>query len=109
MRIILSGGGKCQRGVGIIFDKEVARRVTEMHQVSGRLITVKVSATPVDMAILQVYMPTTAYEDEDIEQIYEQIENIITKQKGNKNVIVMGDFNANMGEGMMRRWLVSTA
>ena len=99
MRIILSGGDKCQRGVGIILDEEVARRVTEVHQVSDRLIMVKVSATPVDMAIIQVYMPTTAYEDEDIEQIYEQIENIISKQKGNTNVIVMGDFNASVGEG----------
>ena len=48
---------------------------------------VKVSAMPLDMAIIQVYMPTTAYEDEDIEQIYEQAENIISKQKGNTNVI----------------------
>ena len=44
-------------------------------------------------------MPTTAYENEDIEQIYEQIENIISKQKGNTNVIAMGDFNASVGEG----------
>ena len=69
MRIILSGGDNCQRGVGIILDEEVARRVTEVHQVSDRLIMVKVSATPVDLAIIQVYMPTTAFEDEDIEQI----------------------------------------
>src|SRR5688572_32937545 len=36
MRIILSGGDKCQRGVAIILDEEVARRVTEVHQVSDR-------------------------------------------------------------------------
>ena len=82
---------KLRYNVGIIFDEEVARRVTEVHQVSDRLIMVKVSATPVDMAIIQVYMPTTANEDENIEQIYKQIENIISKQKGNTNAIVTGD------------------
>src|SRR5688572_19806305 len=51
------------------------------------------------MVIIQVYMPTTAYEYEDIEQMYEQIENTISKQKGNTNVIIIGDFNASVGKG----------
>ena len=40
---------------------------------------VKVSATDVDMVIIQVYMLTTAYKDEDIQQMYENIENILRK------------------------------
>ena len=44
-------------------------------------------------------MPTTKYENEEVEQIYDQIEDIIRKQKGNTNVIVMGHFNARVGEG----------
>ena len=31
MRIILSGGDECERGVGIICNEEVARRVAEVH------------------------------------------------------------------------------
>src|SRR5437867_6402342 len=42
---------------------------------------------------------TTAHEDDEVEEIYEQIERIISKQKRNTNVIVMGDFNAIVGEG----------
>src|SRR5881296_3921621 len=60
---------------------------------------VKVNATPIDMVLIQVYMPTTTHEDDEVEEIYEQIERIINKQKGNTNVIVMGDFNASVGEG----------
>jgi hypothetical protein len=45
-------------------------------------------------------MPTTDHEDEEIEEMYEQIERLINKQKGNINVIVMGDFNASVGEGI---------
>ena len=44
-------------------------------------------------------MITTKYEDEEVEQICDQIDDIIRKQKGNTNVIVMGDFNARVGEG----------
>ena len=35
---------------------------------------VKVSAEPVDIVLIQVYMPTAKYEDEDVEQIYDQID-----------------------------------
>ena len=36
-------------------------------------------------------MPTTDHEDDEIEEMYEQIDFIIDKQKGNLNLIVMGD------------------
>ena len=73
--------------------------IIQVEQCSNRLMMIKVSATPVDMVLIQVYMPTTKHADEEIEEMYEQIERIINKQKGNENVIVMGDFNASMGEG----------
>ena len=99
MMIIKSGGEQRQRGVAIIFDKEAAKRITAVEKCSDRILMVKVSATPVDMMIIQVYMPTTDHEDDEIEDMYEQIESIIDKQKGNLNLVVMGDFNASVGEG----------
>ena len=45
-------------------------------------------------------MPTTDHKDDEIEEMYEKIENIMSKQMGNTNVIVMGYFNAVVGEGM---------
>src|SRR3989442_322314 len=59
---------------------------------------VKVNATPVDMVLIQAYMPTTTHEDDEVEEMYEQIERIINKRKGNTNVIVMRDFNTSVGE-----------
>ena len=99
MRIISSGGEKCERGVAFVLDQEVARRLIEIEQCSDRLIMIKVSATPVDMVIIQVYMPTSDHTDEEIEDMYEQIEKLINGVKGNTNLIVMGDFNASVGEG----------
>ena len=99
MRVIYSGGDQCKQGVALILDEEVGRRVIEVNQVSDRLIMIKINAKPVDVVLIQVYMPTTEYEDEEIEEMYEQIENIINKQKEDDNIIVRGDFNAVVGEG----------
>src|SRR6476619_5928862 len=62
-------------------------------------MVVKVKADPVDMVIVQAYLKTTDYEDEEVEKLCDQLEEIFGKQKGTDNVIVMGDFNAAIGEG----------
>ena len=41
--------------------------------------------------IVQVYMPTTDSDDEEIEQMYEKIEELIKSEKSNEHLIVMGD------------------
>src|SRR6476619_4547383 len=62
-------------------------------------MVMKVKADPVDMVIVHAYLPTTDYEDEEVKKLYDQLEEILGKQKGTYNVIVMGDFNAVVGEG----------
>ena len=59
---------------------------------------VKIKADPVDMVIVQAYLPTTDYEDDNVETLYDQLEEILGKQKGTDNVIAMADFNAVVGE-----------
>ena len=56
MTIIKSGGEQSQRGVAIIFDKEAAKRISAVEKCNDRILMVKVSATPVDMMIIQVYI-----------------------------------------------------
>src|SRR6478609_10744057 len=62
-------------------------------------MVVKVKTDPVDMVIVQAYLPTTDYDDEEVEKLYDQLEEILGKQKETDNVIVMGDFNAVVGKG----------
>src|SRR6476469_9680538 len=98
-RVMYAGGPTCQRGVADITEAKVAERVTEIDRFGDRIMEVKVNANPVDMVIVQAYLPTTDYEDEEVEKLYDQLEEILGKQKGTDNVIVMGDFNAAVGEG----------
>ena len=54
--------------------------------VSDRIISVKlhVHADPVDLMIMiiQVYMPTSAHDDEEVDDIYDRIEELVAKEKG---------------------------
>jgi len=98
-RVVYSGGKDRLRGVAIVLDSKTAKRVIEVDQISDRVIVVKLQAEPVDIVLVQVYMPTTDHEDEEIEMIYEQLDKILSKQKGTDYVVVMGDMNAVVGEG----------
>jgi len=60
---------------------------------------VKVLAEPFNMVIVQIYLPTSGHDDEELDKMYEQLEELIERQKGSDNVIIMGDWNAVVGEG----------
>ena len=60
----------------------MARRVVIIEQEhEDRLIIIEKEAKPRNLMIVQVYMPTTDSGDEEIEQMYEKIENLIISEK----------------------------
>ena len=66
-------------------------RVTKIVLQNDRLLLVKTQAEPVDLIISQVYTPTSTHEDNEVEEMYEQLDYLIKAEKGNTNLIVMGD------------------
>ena len=44
-------------------------------------------------------MPTSSYSDEEVEEVYEQVEEVIQRTKRGACQIVMGDWNSQVGEG----------
>ena len=53
---------------------------------------VKISAKPVDIVLVQLYMSTTIHDEDEIEKLYEE-------GRGQVNAIVKGDFKSIVGEG----------
>jgi endonuclease/exonuclease/phosphatase family metal-dependent hydrolase len=98
-RIIYSGGKKHERGVAIILDKHHVSKVKKVERRTDRIIMVKLDANPVDIVIIQLYMPTSQHEDSEIEEMYEEIEDLINNENGEDYIVVMGDWNAILGEG----------
>lgn len=99
-RFINVGGGAGRNGVAIVLDPETAKRVTNVVVDHGdRLVKVKVEAEPKNLIIVQVYMPTSDHDDEEIENMYEKIQDLISTDNADEQLIVMGDWNAEIGEG----------
>ena len=51
-----------------------------------------------NITIIQIYAPTTAYTDKEIEKCYESIENTIKETPKKDFLIIQGDFNAKVGK-----------
>ncbi|KAJ4450724.1 hypothetical protein ANN_02154 [Periplaneta americana] len=52
-----------------------------------------------DLALVQVYMPHSGLADEEVEESNDMIEDIVEKEMKGACVILMGDWNAVVGEG----------
>ncbi|XKL69414.1 hypothetical protein PGB90_007183 [Kerria lacca] len=99
-RMICTGGKNGQAGVGIIMNRKVGTGVQSYIQHSERIILVRIEAKPVPIVLVQVYMPTGSYSDEEIKEIYEELDEVLIGVKGKENLIIMGDWNARVGEGI---------
>ena len=78
-RVCYAGGKESQPGVTIILDKEMAKRVLKVDMVSDRIISVEIQAGPVDLMIIQVYMLTSAHEEDEVDEIYDRIDELVAK------------------------------
>ena len=99
IRIIHTAGTEGQSGVAIMLEKEVAKAVTRVERHGSRIIEVTIKAEPMDMVIIQVYMPTASHPEEEIDEMYEKLEEILERIKGTEYTVIMGDWNAVVGEG----------
>ena len=86
-------------GVGVVLDERLGKLVDSYLQFNERILLVRIKTKPTNTVLVQVYMPTSACEDEEIEVMYDNIEEVIKYVKGDENLIVMGDWNAIVGEG----------
>ena len=51
----------------LLVEEKIARSIVEIERYGSRMIKVKIKAEPVDIVIIQVYMPTTNHEEEEVE------------------------------------------
>ena len=94
VEVYYSGGDNHELGVGILLNKTVANSVVAFCPVSVRKALVKLKAKPFDLNIIQVYAPTSASTEEELEEFYEELDKCKKECKDHELDIVMGDFNA---------------
>jgi len=97
--VYYSGGERAEKSVAIVVHKCVVRSVVKKIVYNDRIIAIKLQAEPINILMMQVYMPTSEYEDDEVEKLYGIIEVILEEHgKGNKNIIIMGDWNSVVGD-----------
>ncbi|XP_071497554.1 uncharacterized protein [Diadema antillarum] len=92
------------KGVGFLVNKNIKDSVMECCPISSRLITIRLKAAPFNISIVQVYAPTTDYEDEVIEEFYTELQNTVEKTNKKDILIIQGDWNAKVGIDEQRDW-----
>ena len=92
------GGEWAARGVAIVVHKSTVRSVVKKIVCNVRIIALKLKAEPVGILIMQVYVPTSMYEDE-VEKLYDTTEEILEEDgKSETNNIILGDWNSVVGD-----------
>ena len=96
--LIYSGHKKDHKhGVGLLLSKVVSKSVLWYCALSDRILLVRIHGKPFNLSIIQVYAPTSASSEEEIEDFYSDLEDAY-KKCGNQHILtVMGDLNAKVG------------
>jgi exonuclease III len=79
--VYYSGGDRAENGEAIVVHKTIVKSVVKKSVYSDRLIAVKLNAEPVSILIVQVYMPTSDYEDNKVDELYDIIEEFLKRME----------------------------
>ena len=85
-----------RNGVAIIANKRVQNAVPECNLKNDRMISVHFQSNPFNITVIQVYAPTSNAKEAEVEQLYEDLQDL--KLTPPKNVLfIIGDWNAKVG------------
>ena len=62
-----------------------------------RVLLVKLKGSPLDINIIQVFAPTSASTEEELDKFYKELETAKKQCKVQDPIIIMGDPNAKVG------------
>ena len=93
------GNNGKQRGVGFLVNKKLQGNIEEFHASSDRVasVTIRISKR-YKIRVVQVYAPTSLSSEEELDEFYDDLYTEIKYKKAHFNII-MGDFNAKIGNG----------
>ena len=67
-------------------------------------MTVRLRASPFNITIIQVYAPTSSYDDSDVDEFYREFQSLVDQTPKQEILVVQGDWNAKVGEDAQEDW-----
>ena len=94
-RVYFSGKeDKHKQGVSFLVHKEIVKNVIGCRPILSRLMTVRLRASPFNITIIQVYAPTSSYDDSEVDAVYRQLQSLVDQTPKQDILVVQGDWNA---------------
>ena len=84
-------------GIGFLVHKDMVSAVLGCRSVSSRLISIRLRAAPFNVTIIQVYAPASGHDDNEVDNFYRQLQEIIDQTPKKDILVVQGDWKANIG------------
>ena len=79
--VYYSGGERTERGVVVVVHKGTVGSVVKKIVCNDTIIALNLKAEPVSILIMQVYMPISEYEDDEVKKLYTQLKKFSRKME----------------------------
>ena len=76
---------------GFLVHKDIMNTVMECFPLSSKLITICLGAVPFNITVVQAYTPISDYNDNEIEEFCDQLQNVIDQTPKKDILVVQGD------------------
>ena len=99
MTIVSTTAGKnpLENGVAIIVNKKVQNAVLGCHLKNNRMISVCFQGTPFKITVIQIYALISNAEEAEVEQLYEDLQDLLGLTPEKDILYIIGDWNAKVG------------
>ncbi|CAF3729507.1 unnamed protein product [Rotaria socialis] len=86
-----------RNGVAIIVNKRLSNSVLGYNPKNDRIISIRLLGKPINVTVIQVYAPTTGADDEEIEDFYVSLQQLVDATPKKDTIVIMGGWNAKVG------------
>ena len=86
-----------RNGVAIIVNKRLQNAVLGCSLKNNRLISVRFQGKPFNITVIQVYALTSNAEEAEVEQFYEDLQDLLELAPQKDVLFIIGDWNAKVG------------
>ena len=87
----------CRYGVTLIFNKRVRNAVLGCNLKNYRMISVHFQGKPFNITVIQVYSPTANAEEAEVEQFYEDLQDLLELTPKKDVLFIIWYWNAKVG------------
>ena len=86
-----------RNGVAIMVNKTVQNAVARCNLQNERMISIRFQGKPFNITVIQVYAPTSNAKEAEVEQFYEDLQDLLELTPQKDVLFIIGDWTAKVG------------